>query len=374
MLAPPLAAGGRCERFPEPAAIFEGHRREHARVAVAAVERVAGDEGGGVGAEDGRLGLAPPEEPRCGGVGGERIERGDAADPAGKEHLAARGVGHLRHHDRHAIHRLERLRPEHAARGGIEGVEVVGIPDHELPHAGTLDHRRGAVAALAGGEGLPPLRTRDPVEGHGHAARTADEAHEQVALDERVAAEAPDRRGRGVVGLEVFRPEQAAGRCIEAGKVALGTEGVDAAVGHRRRAPRPRGIGDRVRAVVLVLPEQPAGGRVEAEQPFGAGAERAIIGAVHQLTLAGHVIHDVDPAVGDGRPRVAACHRHPPLHRQPGGGNRGGEPRLPPDRVTPWPKPLRPVVGPGSGERRHREQGRQCRRNAVRATHGSNSE
>ena len=65
------------------------------------------------------------------------------------------------------------------------------------------------------------------------------ENYEQIALDGRVAAESPDRRGGRVVFLEFLRPEESAGRCVEADEVALGAERIDAAIGHRRRAPRP---------------------------------------------------------------------------------------------------------------------------------------
>ena len=82
----------------------------------------------------------------------------------------------------------------------------------------------------------------------------------------------------------------------------------------------PAGIGDRVVAVVLVLPDDLAGGVVEAEDALDAGHPAACHGFVGRLgrRLAARV-GDVDAVAGDGGAGVAGADRRPPADLRPAG-------------------------------------------------------
>ena len=69
----------------------------------------------------------------------------------------------------------------------------------------------------------------------------------------------------------MFRPELLAADGVEAGEVPLGAQRIDLAASDRRSAAGAAGIGDRIRAVVFMLPQQTAVVGSEAEHPFAAG-------------------------------------------------------------------------------------------------------
>src|SRR5688572_29025542 len=95
--------------------------------------------------------------------------------------------------DRHAGVWPQGDGPIDLARGRIERVDRLGMPDEELLHAAVLDHGRAAVPWLGRGQGPPDLAAGRLVERHRDAPLADDDAVEQLAVDERVRGEAPPR-------------------------------------------------------------------------------------------------------------------------------------------------------------------------------------
>ena len=173
--------------------------------------------------------------------------------------------------------------------------------------------------------------------------RGAGHADQPVAIDQRMARPAPERRFGLIVGLEVAGPEQPPVGDVQAAEVSLGAERVDAVAIDRWRAPRPGRIGDRVGHRILVLPEQLARGLIEAEHPFRAGGRLPL--EVRDLHIGiRHVVGDEHPSRRDGRPCIAACDGRSPEHVRAGRGKRIEQAILPPDIVAVGPHPLGPVV------------------------------
>src|SRR5262249_3036002 len=150
---------------------------------------------------------------------------------------------------------------------------------------------------------------------------------------DRVSGETPLRHLPLVFLAQFLAPDWPAGRYVEAGEVAHRAEGVDLAAADRRRAPRPGRVGNLVVAVVFVLPQVPAGLRVEAVDAFLA-ATLAFLAGVGVLALGAVVVEDEPGAVGHGRPRVPAGDRLPPDDRRPAGREFLDQPGLAPHAVA----------------------------------------
>src|SRR5262249_53362474 len=147
--------------------------------------------------------------------------------------------------------------------------------------------------------------------------------------------ESPHWRLDGKVLLEFARPEHRALFGIQAQEVSLGAEGVDLALVNRRRRARPGGITPRVSAIVFVLPENGAVGFIEAKHAFAAGNLAASPGIRRILRVLRELaIHDVTPAICDGRSRVAPANGHAPTIFQAVRGELFEDARLPPDAIA----------------------------------------
>ena len=79
---------------------------------------------------------------------------------------------------------LPGMRPEDFASGGIERVHGLRMPEDELLRAARLDHRRWCITGLAGIERAPEFFASVFIKGHRHAARTAAEADEAIAIEQ----------------------------------------------------------------------------------------------------------------------------------------------------------------------------------------------
>jgi len=105
-----------------------------------------------------------------------------------------------------------------------------------------------------------------------------------------------------VIRFEVMRPEDLPFVGAQAEQVTLGSQRIDFAAVHRRRAARPGGVGDIVRAVVFVLPDFLAIGSVQAKDPFFSFHFAPGVWIRLGVPRAADVVHDVDPAPATAGP------------------------------------------------------------------------
>src|ERR1051325_7293666 len=142
------------------------------------------------------------------------------------------------------------------------------MPEDELPFAADLvDHRR-RITGLVGREGLPDFLAGVLVEGDRDRALAADQADEAIAVEERMAGEAPHRNGEIILLEQVLRPEHGPLVSIVTVEMPHGAERVDLAAGDKGRGARAGGVADLIGAIVFVLPDDLAVGFVQAEDAF----------------------------------------------------------------------------------------------------------
>src|SRR5205085_4298179 len=127
-----------------------------------------------------------------------------------------------------------------------------------------------AIADLLGLERLPDLLARVLVKRDDGTPLAANQAVKQVAVEQRVRRPTPDRGVDFVVLGEVASPHQLAGDCVEAAQVAHGAERVDPAGPDQRRSAWSAAVGNLVRAVVFVLPQQFAAIRIQTKDALAA--------------------------------------------------------------------------------------------------------
>ena len=124
------------------------------------------------------------------------------------------------------------------------------------------------IAGLFGRQGAPPLLARVLVKGDGRRALAAHDADESVAIHERMAAKTPHGHLDAIVLRKVLGPDERSLAGIQAEELPHGSQRVDLALMHRRRAARTGGVGHLVSTVVRMAPEQFTAHRVEALDSF----------------------------------------------------------------------------------------------------------
>src|SRR5581483_3658524 len=115
------------------------------------------------------------------------------------------------------------------------------------------------------------------------------------------------------------------------------------AAADQRCRPRAGRVADAVGAVVLVLPDHPAGLLVQAQDALAAGdlVTGEGVGRVAR-SLRQHAVDDVDLTARDRRAGVAAADRRFPKNLRPARGELLDDAGLAPDAVALRPEPLRP--------------------------------
>ncbi len=172
-----------------------------------------------------------------------------------------------------------------------------------------------------------------------------------IAVDEGMSGEAPDGGRHAVIPLEILAPQQLPVRDVQAPEVAFGTQRVDPRAVDSGCAAGPGRVRHGVVARVLMLPQGPPRGRIQAPQPLLAFQLGPHAGAVLDLALFHQVVHHKHPPRGDGRSGVTQGDRHPPFDWQAGGRKAVPHARLAPHAVPLRTQPLRPVIGDqGQGE------------------------
>src|SRR5262249_35484769 len=148
----------------------------------------------------------------------------------------------------------------------------------------------------------PQLLARVLVKCDRDRAVAADDADEALAVEQRMSGESPVLWLGTVLVDEIALPERFTGLGVEATQIAHRAERVHFAAGHARRRPRPGGIGDAVLAVVFVLPDDVAGGLVQAQNSLAPG-QIASGESIRRITRARleQSVRDVNAAAGDGR-------------------------------------------------------------------------
>ena len=257
------------------------------------------------------------------------------------------GVGH-----RHVGPPLERLLPVDLAGLGVERGEAARMPDDELPGPARLDDQGLVVAHLRPRlEGAPHLVAGVLVERHHEGVGlAADQEDDAVAVHERRARRAPDGNAGVVLGDGVLLPDHRPGRRLQAQDAPGRPRHVDPVAVDGGGGAGAGGVGEHEHPVgggPLVRPEHLAGLLVEREQPLGA---------VHRPRLGLDVVEHEDAAVRDGGAGVAAVDRGPPLHGEPGVGERLENAGLGPDAPPLLAAPLRPVLGRQAGRRGQGEE------------------
>ncbi|MDB6123220.1 MAG: hypothetical protein JWQ71_2213 [Pedosphaera sp.] len=341
-----FVVGGGFEGFPNAVA---GVGFEAAELAIAtdavdvAVFEKRGDHGGveGVGIFLADF-FALPDEGGGGFVVVEAEGHGTVVEAGEEEevvHLARGGDGH-------GEFDVDGVRPIDFAGFGIERVDGFGMPDDELTFAATLNDGGRAVAGFLGGKGVPDFLAGIFVEGDGGGVGAADEADEFIAIEQRAGGEAPHGRGNIIVLFEFVGPDGFAVFGVEAEEMAFGTERVHFAIADERGGAWAGGIADGVGRVVFVLPENFAGGFIEAKDAFGAGDDAAlervagIVRAFVELT-----VNDVNAAFGNGGPGIARADGCAPADGCAVGGEFLDDAGFAPDAVALRAEPLRPITG-----------------------------
>src|SRR5205823_5370549 len=103
-----------------------------------------------------------------------------------------------------------------------------GEPNDQLAFAARFVEHGRTVADLLGGERPPDFLARVLVEGHDGPAFAADEAIEEIAIDQRMGSPPPNRRAIELVFFdEALGPAHLAGPALETAQITHGTEGVN---------------------------------------------------------------------------------------------------------------------------------------------------
>ena len=173
----------------------------------------------------------------------------------------------------------------------------------------------------------------------------AGDADQLVAVDERMAGIAPQRRLRVVFLGQILLPDDVARIGLEADEIAFAAERVDLVAIDDRRAPRPGRVGNRVLHRVLVMPHLlPVASSRHSTRSMPVNSLRSKLSTF--TFVVGHVVGD-EHLVRQRRPGPA----YPPAtgtrHTTcgPPSGNFSTQPVLAPHVVALRPHPLRPIVG-----------------------------
>src|SRR5215472_2903501 len=120
-----------------------------------------------------------------------------------------------------------------------------------------------------------------------------------------MAGKTPERSLDIEILFKVVRPKNLARLCLQAEKVAFCAEGIDLASTHQRSNSRAGRITNRVRAIILVFPNQFAVGFTETEHPFSAVDDppRKRIGGIIR-TLRKLAVCYIHASFGNHRPGI----------------------------------------------------------------------
>ncbi len=107
-------------------------------------------------------------------------------------------------------------------------------------------------------QSFPHLFAGVLVKRHRRAPFASDQTIKEIAIDQGMGGIPPDGRFGLIFLAEIFLPKRLAGLNVQATQVAHGAERVDATLMNQRSGSRPAGIRNLVRAIIFVLPYDPA--------------------------------------------------------------------------------------------------------------------
>ena len=195
-------------------------------------------------------------------------------------------------------------------------------------------------------------------------ALAAHETIQQVAVDERMSGNAPDRHSRPIVFDKVLTPNDAAILSVQAPQVSFCPQGIDSSRINGGRTTRASRIRQLVFPIVLVLPQQLARVSCEAEHSFHSLQLIACPGIIREFPRATHVVHQIDFAPSHGRSGITEFDGSTPFHFQALSRETFDNTGFPPDAVPFRTEPLGPVVCQGGGSQRQDRQQQDQERNA----------
>ena len=253
------------------------------------------------------------------------------------------GYGEARAH-------LPGIRPEHFARGGIERVHGLWVPENELPGASGIDHRGRAVARFACIQRTPNFFAAVFVKRDRHATRSAAETDQALAIEQRMSGEAPHGRLRSIFGFEIVRPEHLAVCGVETEEVSLCAKRPHFAAAHHRGTAWAGGVAHGVGAVVAMLPHESTRLCIQTQHAFATGNDAPREGITGHAAFFGHLtVHEIHPAIRNRRTGVTTADLHTPEHLGATCWKSLDDAGLTPDAVTLRAEPLRPVFGAKNG-------------------------